>query len=63
MSMTSVSSSGRVSRSVSPVSMACQRAAVVLFGALVLYAVGFLPMSAAHNAAHDSRHSFVFPCH
>ncbi|QEM81433.2 CbtB domain-containing protein [Halomonas binhaiensis] len=41
----------------------CQQGAVVLFGVLVLYAVGFLPMSAAHNAAHDTRHSFVFPCH
>ncbi len=63
MSLISVPSSGRASRSVSPVSLACQRAAVLLFGALVLYAVGFLPTSAAHNAAHDSRHSFVFPCH
>jgi cobalt transporter subunit CbtB len=42
---------------------ALQQGAVVCFGALILYAVGFLPMSAAHNAAHDTRHSIVFPCH
>ncbi|WP_426416918.1 CbtB domain-containing protein [Aestuariirhabdus sp. LZHN29] len=35
----------------------------LLLGSTVLYAVGFLPMATAHNAAHDSRHSHVFPCH
>lgn len=34
-----------------------------IFGALVLFAVGFMPMDAAHNAAHDTRHTVVFPCH
>ncbi|TDX29514.1 cobalt transporter subunit CbtB [Modicisalibacter xianhensis] len=63
MSTTPISSSRRAARSVSRISSAWQQVAVVLFGALVLYAVGFLPMSAAHNAAHDTRHSFVFPCH
>jgi len=38
-------------------------AGAALFGALILYAVGFLPTHAAHNAAHDTRHSFAFPCH
>lgn len=37
--------------------------AVMLFGVVILFAVGFLPMAEAHNAAHDTRHSFVFPCH
>lgn len=63
MSATPVPSSQRASRSASKVSSACQQGAVVLFGALILYAVGFLPMSAAHNAAHDTRHAIVFPCH
>ncbi|MCK7545873.1 MULTISPECIES: CbtB domain-containing protein [Marinobacter] len=40
-----------------------QQGAVLLFGALILFGVGFLPMAEAHNAAHDTRHSFVFPCH
>lgn len=40
-----------------------QNGAALLFGAVILFAVGFLPMSAAHNAAHDTRHSFAFPCH
>ncbi|MBT5230529.1 MAG: CbtB-domain containing protein [Methylococcales bacterium] len=34
-----------------------------LFGGVILFAVGFLSMDAAHNAAHDTRHSFAFPCH
>jgi cobalt transporter subunit CbtB len=25
--------------------------------------VGFAPVSAVHNAAHDTRHSAAFPCH
>ncbi|GHB09158.1 CbtB domain-containing protein [Modicisalibacter luteus] len=63
MSATPVSSSSRISRSGSRIASAYQQGAVVLFGALILYAVGFLPMNAAHNAAHDTRHSLVFPCH
>jgi cobalt transporter subunit CbtB len=41
-----------------------------LVGALALslglgfiFLVGFAPVSAVHNAAHDTRHSAAFPCH
>ncbi|WP_111496090.1 MULTISPECIES: CbtB domain-containing protein [Marinobacter] len=61
--MSAFSSSSSESVSGSRVSSAVQQGAVAVFGALILYAVGFLPMSAAHNAAHDTRHTFVFPCH
>lgn len=40
-----------------------QTAAAMMFGVLVLFAVGFAPMDAAHNAAHDARHALAFPCH
>lgn len=40
-----------------------QTLAAMVFGALVVLAVGFLPLDVAHNAAHDTRHSLVFPCH
>ncbi|EPJ46466.1 MAG: hypothetical protein OFPII_20390 [Osedax symbiont Rs1] len=30
--------------------------------ALVLF-IGFAPMELVHNAAHDARHAFAFPCH
>lgn len=40
-----------------------QNVAALAFGAIVLFAVGFLPMGAAHNAAHDTRHAMAFPCH
>lgn len=40
-----------------------QMAAALILGVVVLMGVGFAPMDAAHNAAHDTRHSFAFPCH
>ena len=37
--------------------------AALLLGALILLATGFASIPIAHNAAHDARHSFAFPCH
>ncbi len=34
-----------------------------LLGAFLFYGVGFAPIDAAHNAAHDGRHVMAFPCH
>jgi cobalt transporter subunit CbtB len=34
-----------------------------IFGLFLIYGVGFAYPEAIHNAAHDSRHSFAFPCH
>ena len=38
-------------------------AMAALLGALVIWGVGFSPIAALHNAAHDTRHSMAFPCH
>jgi cobalt transporter subunit CbtB len=38
-------------------------ALALMFGIFVLAGVGFAGSSILHNAAHDSRHSFAFPCH
>jgi cobalt transporter subunit CbtB len=38
-------------------------AVALMFGIFVLAGVGFAGASVIHNAAHDSRHSFAFPCH
>ena len=38
-------------------------AAATLIGALFIYLVGFLPVEAMHNYAHDTRHSITAPCH
>jgi cobalt transporter subunit CbtB len=38
-------------------------AAAALLGAFLVFGVGFAHPEAIHNAAHDSRHSFAFPCH
>lgn len=35
----------------------------VILGAVMLFGVGFSNLSVAHNAAHDTRHAMVFPCH
>jgi cobalt transporter subunit CbtB len=35
----------------------------VILGAVILFGVGFSNLSVAHNAAHDTRHTMVFPCH
>jgi cobalt transporter subunit CbtB len=32
-------------------------------GVMLMYVVGFSGSEVLHNAAHDSRHSFSFPCH
>ena len=40
-----------------------QTLGALVFGAVILFAVGFMPVDAAHNAAHDTRHSLAFPCH
>lgn len=64
---TQVSSANSVSQTSSQaqikVSSLAQTMAAVVFGAVVLFAVGFLPTDAAHNAAHDTRHALAFPCH
>ena len=32
-------------------------------GLVIVFAAGFAPSDAVHNATHDTRHSFAFPCH
>ena len=41
--------------------LAAAIALVLGFG--VVFIVGFSPVNAMHNAAHDTRHSMSFPCH
>ena len=40
-----------------------QAAAAALLGSLFLFVAGFAGAEILHDAAHDSRHSFSFPCH
>ncbi|MEE9240934.1 MAG: CbtB domain-containing protein [bacterium] len=35
----------------------------VLLGSFIILAVGFTQPQALHDAAHDTRHAFAFPCH
>jgi cobalt transporter subunit CbtB len=36
---------------------------VAVLGAVLILITAFAPLSAIHNAAHDSRHSYAVPCH
>lgn len=40
-----------------------QLTSALLLGVVILYGMGFVQTSAAHNATHDMRHSQGFPCH
>jgi cobalt transporter subunit CbtB len=52
------------SQSVSvPKSRSVIGALALMLGLGFVYLVGFAPISAVHNAAHDTRHSAAFPCH
>ena len=35
----------------------------LVFGVFLILGSGFAGSETLHNAAHDSRHSFAFPCH
>ena len=37
--------------------------AAALVGAFLVFGAGFAHSMTLHNAAHDVRHSFAFPCH
>lgn len=34
-----------------------------VLGLFIFYGVGFAGSAEIHNAAHDGRHTFSFPCH
>ncbi|MFD2207663.1 CbtB domain-containing protein [Kiloniella antarctica] len=38
-------------------------AVAMMFGIFMVYGVGFAQSASLHNAAHDTRHSYAFPCH
>ena len=40
-----------------------QAVLAMALGLFIVGVVGFSHISAVHNAAHDVRHAFAFPCH
>ncbi len=46
-----------------PIARRMPAIAVLMFGIVTLYFVGFSTTSVAHNATHDTRHASGFPCH
>jgi cobalt transporter subunit CbtB len=56
----------QTSTQVSPLSLADGKVLGVcslIVGLGLVYFVGFAPIMAVHNAAHDTRHASAFPCH
>ncbi|MBV28191.1 MAG: cobalt transporter subunit [Rhodospirillaceae bacterium] len=49
--------------SLSPAAKAVPVLVAALLGVFILYGVGFASSQVLHNAAHDGRHAFAFPCH
>ncbi|MDP7241093.1 MAG: CbtB domain-containing protein [Dehalococcoidia bacterium] len=47
----------------SPAAKAVPVLVAALLGVFILYGVGFASSQVLHNAAHDGRHAFAFPCH
>lgn len=35
----------------------------LFIGSAMIFTIGLSPISAVHNAAHDTRHAIGFPCH
>lgn len=62
-SAASISTEATSTKSLGASNTLLQSGLALVFGAVVLFAVGFMPMNAAHNAAHDTRHALAFPCH
>ncbi len=52
-----------VTRSPAGIAGMAPAALALLLGIVILYGVGFAGAEVLHNAAHDSRHAFTFPCH
>jgi len=38
-------------------------AGMLMLGVFMILGVGFANAEILHNAAHDARHAFAFPCH
>ena len=38
-------------------------ASAILLGLFIVLGTGFAQPDLLHNAAHDARHAFAFPCH
>ncbi len=67
MQQPAVVSSHTISNSLSntdkAISKQSQLFSAAILGFLIVCGVGLAPMDVVHNAAHDARHSFAFPCH
>lgn len=43
--------------------IAISAALALMLGVFIVFGVGFAQPQVLHNAAHDTRHAFTFPCH
>lgn len=54
---------GEVSRESAAIGSLWPALLSTILGGVILFGVGFSNLSVAHNAAHDTRHAMIFPCH
>lgn len=59
---TPINTQSTVEKNIS-ISTRSQILSAAILGFVLMMGVGFAPQEVAHNAAHDTRHSFAFPCH
>lgn len=60
MTNTTLASSSRTSSRAQTLGAAV---VAMLLGTFLVYGAGFANANALHDAAHDARHAFSFPCH
>ena len=63
MTQISVPAAASSSPSASRAGVVGAAAVAALLGLFLVYGAGIAQPSALHNAAHDARHAFAFPCH
>ncbi|MFO0996866.1 MAG: CbtB-domain containing protein [Alphaproteobacteria bacterium] len=63
MSDHTVARTNELSSAVGAGSRAAAAVIAALLGTFIVLGVGFAHLETVHNAAHDTRHSFAFPCH
>ena len=61
--MTNTTVSSATSRSLSRSETVAAALVAMVLGTFLVYGAGFANANALHEAAHDTRHAFSFPCH
>lgn len=61
--MTNTTTTTSSSRTLSRTETLTAALVAMLLGSFLVYGAGFANAQSLHDAAHDTRHAFAFPCH